>query len=92
VEINPQDARQLGIRDQQWVTVATRRGQIQAMARVTDVVIQGVLFMPFHFEEGAANALTNNALDPECKIPEYKVCAARLAGAQGTRYESCDLT
>jgi len=91
VEINPDDARALGIRDGQRVTVTTRRAEVTAVARVTDVVIQGVLFMPFHFEEGPANALTNNALDPECKIPEYKVCAARVGSAQGAAYESRDV-
>jgi len=81
VEVSPQDARKLAIRDGQWVTVSTRRGEVRAVARVTDTVIEGLIFMPFHFEEGAANALTNNALDPECQIPEYKVCAARVRAA-----------
>jgi len=78
IEINPTDARELKIRDRQWVHVTTRRGTVRAMARVTDVADRGVLFMPFHFEEGPANLLTNNALDPVAKIPEYKVCAARI--------------
>ena len=81
VEINPADAKELAIRDRGWVLVATRRGEVKAMARVTDAAAKGVLFMPFHFEEAAANALTNNALDPEAKIPEYKVCAARIRSA-----------
>jgi len=79
VEVSLEDAKELNIRDRQWVIVSTRRGEVKAMARVTDVVPPGVLFMPFHFEEGAANVLTNNALDPEAKIPEYKVCAAKIA-------------
>ncbi len=78
VEIHPEDARRLDIRDREEVLVASRRGEVRARARVTDVVIPGLIFMPFHFEEGAANALTNNALDPEAGIPEYKVCAARI--------------
>ena len=45
---------------------------------MTDVVPPGVLFMPFHFEEGSVNVLTNNVLDPLSKIPEYKVCAANV--------------
>jgi predicted molibdopterin-dependent oxidoreductase YjgC len=81
VEVSPQDARKLAVRDGQWVMVSTRRGEVRAVARVTDAVIEGLIFMPFHFEEGAANALTNNALDPECQIPEYKVCAARVRAA-----------
>ena len=91
VEISPEDARTLGIRDGDWVAVSTRRAEVKAVARVTDAIIKGVLFMTFHFEEGAANALTNNALDPECHIPEYKVCAARVRPAEGMPYESCDV-
>jgi len=78
VEINSADAKVLGINDRGWVYVTTRRGEVKAMARVTDVARRGVLFMPFHFEEGPANLLTNNALDPVAKIPEYKVCAAKI--------------
>lgn len=78
VEINPEDASQLKIHDREYTMVATRRGEIKAMARVTNVVLPGVIFMTFHFSEGAANVLTNNALDPEAKIPEYKVCAAKI--------------
>lgn len=81
VEINPSDANRLGIRDREHVLVSTRRGEVKAMARVSDVVVRGVLFMTFHFEEGCANVLTNNALDPEAKIPEYKVCAANVRKA-----------
>ena len=84
VEINAEDARQLRIRDRQWVFVATRRGEVKAMARVGDIVPQGVIFMPFHYEEAPANLLTNNALDPVAKIPEYKVCAARLRKVSST--------
>jgi len=81
VEISPADARNLKIRDRTWVYVSTRRGEVKAMARVTDVAHDGVLFMPFHFEEGPANLLTINALDPVAKIPEYKVCAATIRSA-----------
>ena len=81
VEISPADAEKLGIRDRDWVHVATRRAEIKVMARVTDVVIEGVIFMTFHFKEAPANLLTINALDPEAKIPEYKVCAARVRRA-----------
>ena len=78
VEISPADAESLGVADRNWVFVSTRRGEVKAMARVTDVAKNGVVFMPFHFEEGPANLLTINALDPEAKIPEYKVCAANV--------------
>ncbi len=78
VEISPEDARSLGIRDQQWIHVGTRRGEVRVQARVTDTAMKGVLFMPFHYVEAAANLLTINALDPEAEIPEFKVCAARV--------------
>ncbi|MHC4360192.1 MAG: formate dehydrogenase subunit alpha [Planctomycetota bacterium] len=82
VEISPEDAKELGIADRSWTYVTTRRGEVKSMAHVTDVAKKGVLFMPFHFEEGPANLLTINALDPVAKIPEYKVCAAKIRTAQ----------
>lgn len=78
VEVNPEDAGRLGIRHDGRVTVTSRRGQVEARALVTGQVPPGVLFMPFHFAEGAANALTTTTLDPESAIPEFKVCAARI--------------
>lgn len=78
VEVNAADALELGIADRDDVCIVTRRGEVTAKARVTDEIISGVLFMTFHFEEAPVNALTNNALDPEAKIPEFKVCAARI--------------
>lgn len=82
VEMNPADARQLGIGEREWIFVATRRGQIRAQARLTEDVAPGTLFLPFHFHESAANQLTLNALDPEAKIPEFKVCAAAIRRSQ----------
>jgi formate dehydrogenase major subunit/formate dehydrogenase alpha subunit len=81
VEISSDDAKVLRIRDRGWVHVATRRGEVKVMARIADIN-NGVLFMPFHFEEGPANLLTINALDPIASIPEYKVCAAKIRSAQ----------
>ena len=78
VEINPGDARALDIADGKQVSVRSRRGAIEIKARVTERVPKGVIFIPFHFAECAANVLTNTALDPEAKIPELKVCAARV--------------
>lgn len=78
VEINPDDARKLGVADRAMVEVRSRRGTVQTRARVTDRVAAGVVFMPFHFAEAAANRLTNAALDPVAKIPEFKVCAVAL--------------
>jgi formate dehydrogenase alpha subunit len=78
VEINTEDAKKLKIRDRDWVLLETRRGSIKVMARVTTGIAENTLFTTFHFEEGAANALTINACDPVAQIPEFKVCAARL--------------
>ena len=54
------------------------RGQVEVPARVTKDIMKGVMFMPFHFAECAANVLTNNALDPIAKIPEFKACAVKV--------------
>jgi len=78
VELHPENARRKGIKDGDMIVVATRRGRIKTTARITDRVAQGSIFVPFHFAEAAANALTNDALDPVAKIPEFKVCAARI--------------
>lgn len=78
VEINPVDAAGYGIKNSDRVTLSSRRGAITVFAEITDSVPAGVLFMPFHFAEGAANALTNNKLDPESHIPEFKVAAVNI--------------
>ena len=78
VEINPQDAQKLKVEDGEFVEVASRRGKIKAKAKVTEKSGKGVVFMSFHFHEAAANLLTNAALDPVAKIPEYKVCAVKI--------------
>jgi len=78
IELHPDDAARLGVRDRDKLLVSSRRGEVRTEARVTTMVIPGVVFMPFHFAEGAANALTNNVLDPESSIPEFKVCAVRV--------------
>ena len=79
VEINPVDARALRIVDGDMVTVTSRRGAVTARAEVVDRPDPGVVFMTFHFQEAAANLLTIAALDPVAKIPEFKVCAVRVA-------------
>ena len=78
VEIHPDDAERIGLNGSRRVRVASRRGEIELAARVTERIRPGVVFIPFHFAEAAANALTNSALDPVAKIPEYKVCAVRV--------------
>jgi len=81
VEINPRDTEKYGIEDGKLVKVTTRRGSIEARTRVTDRSPEGVIFVNFHFREVAVNLLTNPALDPIGKIPEYKVCAVKVEAA-----------
>ncbi len=78
VEINENDAKRLCISNNQMVSVASRRGSIIIRARVIEGIMEGVVFIPFHFVEAQANVLTNNAVDAESKIPEYKACAVRV--------------
>ncbi len=81
LEIHPNDATKLGVKDGDMVYVETRRGKVKVRAKVTFAIDEGALFMPFHFNEAPANMLTNNVLDPISKIPEYKVSAARVVRA-----------
>jgi len=78
IEINPNDAENYNITDGEIISVSSRRGSIRIKARVTKKVKPNVVFIPFHFYEAAANKLTIDALDPTCKIPEYKVCACKI--------------
>jgi len=78
LEVNDQDAASLGISDGQRVRISSRRGVVEARARVDGTTDPGVVFLPFHFVEAAANKLTIAALDPVGKIPELKVCAVRV--------------
>jgi len=82
VEIHFKDAEKYGIEDGDTVEVSTTRGKVTTRASVGTQVAKGWLFMPFHFAEGPANMLTNDALDPIAKIPEFKVCAAQIKAAQ----------
>ncbi len=82
IEINVDDAKDLGIADNELIIAKTRRGEIKVPARVTKDIMQGVMFMPFHFAECAANVLTNDALDPVSKIPEFKACAVTVEKIQ----------
>jgi predicted molibdopterin-dependent oxidoreductase YjgC len=71
----------LKIDDGQAVRVSSRRGTIVLRAWVTTRATAGVVFVPMHFAEAAANLLTIDALDPKAKIPEYKACAVRVVPA-----------
>ena len=79
VALHPTDARRLGVEDGEAIRVASRRGELQGYARLTEAVRPGAIFVPFvKLADSAANFLTNAAFDPVSKIPEYKVCAVRI--------------
>lgn len=82
VEIHPADAEIHGIRNGDPVKVQSRRGEIVVRASVTEKTSVGVVFLPWHFHEAAANLLTNDALDPQAKIPEFKACAVQVFPAR----------
>ena len=82
VEIHPQTARGFGLADGDLARVTTRRGTIEVKARLTGTIRLDTLFVPFHWgDKGSANLLTHAALDPESRMPEFKVCAAQIAPA-----------
>ena len=81
IEIAAPDAIKYGIGDGEAVRIKTRRGEIVARAQVSPKAVGGTVFLPFHFFEASANKLTNAALDPVAKIPEYKVCAVHIEKA-----------
>jgi formate dehydrogenase alpha subunit len=81
VEISHKDAEKYGVKDGAKVSIASRRGEIEARVEISDKAVDGTVFIPFHFAEAAANKLTNAALDPVSGIPEFKVCAVKLSKA-----------
>ncbi|MGH2404941.1 MAG: molybdopterin dinucleotide binding domain-containing protein, partial [bacterium] len=83
VEIHPQDAARIAIQDGDFVEVTSRRGKAIAQARVTEEIVRGTCFMPFHWGRAAghykaANNLTLRARDPISRQPELKACAVRI--------------
>ncbi len=78
VEIHPEDLYALGAQDGEMLRVSSRRGSIVLKARIGIRTQKGSIFIPFHFREAAANLLTNDALDPVGKIPEFKFCAVKM--------------
>jgi assimilatory nitrate reductase catalytic subunit len=82
VEMHPRLAERLGAVDGVAVTVVSRRGRVVAPARITTAIRPDTVFMPFHWPgEGRANTLTNPALDPISRMPEFKACAVRVEPA-----------
>ena len=84
VEVNPADAETLGITQDHRVRVSSRRGTIELSALITSRCAVGIVFIPFHYSEAAANVLTSRALDPVAKIAEVKVCAVKLEKVENT--------
>lgn len=78
IEINPATANKLELKEGELVKVTSRRGSINTRVKITDIVDENVVFIPFHFADGAANVLTNTELDPIAKIPELKVAAVNI--------------
>ncbi len=89
VEMHPEDAKSLGLEDKEVVRASSRRGMIQLPVRVTDRTNKGLVFIPFHYREASVNLLTNDALDPQCKIAEAKVCAIKIEKIES---ESVEIT
>ena len=77
--MNPREIGARGLRQGDSIVVETRRGAVEAILRADREVAEGMVFMPFCFNESPANRLTNPMLDPFGKIPEFKYCAARVA-------------
>jgi predicted molibdopterin-dependent oxidoreductase YjgC len=81
VEINPEDAKNLAVSDKDMVKVASRRGSVEGRAVVTERVPRGMVFLPFHFGEQPANALTATVWDEEAETPAFKVNAVKVKKA-----------
>ncbi|MCE7861638.1 MAG: formate dehydrogenase subunit alpha, partial [Chloroflexi bacterium CFX2] len=82
VEIHPADAEIHGIKHGDPVRLQSRRGEVVMRATITEKTSVGVIFIPWHFAEAAGNLLTNDALDPQAKIPEFKACAVQVFPAR----------
>ena len=82
--MHPRLAEQLGVADGDQVTVTSRRGTITLPAQVVTTIRPDTVFIPYHWPgDKAANQLTNRALDPVSKMPEFKVSAVRVERATG---------
>lgn len=91
VELHPDLARTLGVGEGAAVSVVSRRGRATAPARISRAIRPDTVFMPFHWPgEGRANSVTNPALDPTSKMPEFKTCAVRLEPVVAARATGAD--
>ena len=81
--LHPEDLEKLGIEPGAIITLESKRGKLSAYARAEMGIQKGTIFMAFCYNEASANLLTNEALDPAAKIPEFKFCAIKAyAGSQ----------
>jgi len=79
LEMNPRDAKKLGLRSHDSVDVVSRRGRVREVElRLTEITAPGQVFMPFHFAETNVNEVTQDAFDPISREPNYKQCAVRV--------------
>jgi anaerobic selenocysteine-containing dehydrogenase len=86
LEMNPRDAKQLGLRSHDLVDIISRRGQVQAVElRLTEIIAPGQVFMPFHYFETNVNEVTQSAFDPISREPNYKQCAVRVKRSEVSR-------
>jgi assimilatory nitrate reductase catalytic subunit len=81
LEMHPDLAEQYGLAHGDTARVTSRRGNTEATVRVTDTIRPDTVFLPFHW--AGTNLVTNNALDPISKMPEFKVCAVRIEAVTG---------
>jgi len=80
VSIHPNDARELRVREGDVLVLSSRRGRMEAPAKISRSVEPGTLFLPIHFGENPTNVLTSaEAVDPLAKIPEFKVAAVKVS-------------
>jgi formate dehydrogenase alpha subunit len=77
-EINIEDAKRERIKDGDEIVLKSRRGELKTIARVTDDIRKGLLFMPWHFTESGPNVLTGPSAGPPSKMPEFKFCAVKI--------------
>ncbi|UCE72070.1 MAG: hypothetical protein JSU99_01820, partial [Nitrospiraceae bacterium] len=78
IEMNPADAKRMNLKNDDWVSVSSRRGKIKVRVRVTSRSQQGNVFLTFHFPEALSNFLTSEHRDPIAGTPEYKSCAVKV--------------
>jgi predicted molibdopterin-dependent oxidoreductase YjgC len=82
--MHPEDAQALGVGEGDWVRLVSRRGELEARARIGDRVYPGLVWMALHFAEAKVNWLTHDVGDPLIGTPEYKTSAVRVEPVSGS--------